>query len=173
MHKDILRKNSRGRLDMKGLRNTDSLKPMEIRAIGEIQKELPVCLMQTNPERERTGRVRKGRAPGIDGGQPGMLPMPQNRAVISDSNMVVEVRHRKSITMIRMLGRVQNEPEEMCNVPAGAKHSLAGMPEMVQSRPVNLPEKVRNRMPDSRRADSANRKDTKRRSTGWMQLKRS
>lgn len=143
MHKDILRKNSRGRLDMrdmKGLRNTDSPKPMETRAIGEIQKELPVCLMRKNPEKEQKGRVLKGRAQGIDGGQPGMLPMslmPQNRAVIPDNSMVEEVHHRKGITMIRM------------------------------------PRRVQNRMPDSKRADNVNRKDMKRPSVVWMRLKRS
>lgn len=143
MHKAILRKNSRGRLDrrdMKGLRNTDSPKPMETRAIGKIQRELPVCLVQKNPERERTGRVLKGRAPGIDGGQPGMMAVPlihQDRVVIPDSGMAVEVHHRRGITMIRMPG------------------------------------KLLNRMPDSRRADSASRKNMKRQNAGWMWLKRS
>lgn len=143
MHKDILRINSRGgqdRRDMKGLGNTDSPKTMETRAVGKIQRELPVCLVQKNPERERTGRVLKGRAPGIDGGQPGMMAVPlihQDRVVIPDSGMAVEVHHRRGITMIRMPG------------------------------------KVLNRMPDSWKADSANRKDTKRPSAGWMRLKRS
>lgn len=176
IHKDIFRKNSRARLDRISQRITTSRMWAETRAIGEIQKELPVCFMQKNPERERTGWVRRGRVPGIDGGQPGMMPVlliPQNKVMIPGSNVAGEVHHQRGITMIRMPERVQNEPEEVRNVPAGAKHSLAGMPEMVQSRPVNLPEKVRYRMPDSRKADRANRKDMKRRSAGWMRLKRS
>ena len=100
MHKDILRINSRGgqdRRDMKGLRNTDSPKSMETRAIGEMQKEFPVCLMRKNPERERTGRVLKGRAPGIDGGQPGMMAVPlihQDRVVIPDSRKADNVNRK-------------------------------------------------------------------------------